>query len=102
MTLANEKEMLARFAKNLWWTRTQRRYSQEVLAERALIHRTQISLLESGKRAPLLPTILTLAGALDVPIEMLTEGITFKPPGDGQSGHYMVEPLIVPGLGEIP
>jgi len=41
-------EMLGRFGENLWWLRTQRRFSQEVLAERAGIHYTQISVLERG------------------------------------------------------
>jgi DNA-binding XRE family transcriptional regulator len=99
---ANEAEMLLRWAKNLWWLRSQRRYSQEVLADRSEIHRTQISLLENGRRAPLLPTLINLAGGLDVPPAKLVEGITYSPPARGMSGRYVVEPLIVPGVGEIP
>ncbi|MBS1860973.1 MAG: helix-turn-helix transcriptional regulator, partial [Actinobacteria bacterium] len=40
-----------------------RHISQEALAERAGIHRTQISLLEMGQRQPLLETFVRLAGA---------------------------------------
>lgn len=41
-------EMPGRFGEVLWWLRTQRRFNQEVLAERAGIHHTQISVLERG------------------------------------------------------
>lgn len=41
------------------------RISQEAVAERAEIARSQISLYESGERAPMLETFVRLAGALD-------------------------------------
>jgi transcriptional regulator with XRE-family HTH domain len=48
------------------------RISQEALAERAGIHRTQISLIETGQRMPLLETFVRLAGALEqTPGELL-------------------------------
>jgi transcriptional regulator with XRE-family HTH domain len=48
------------------------RISQEALAERAGIHRTQISLFETGQRMPLLETFVRLAGAVDrTPAELL-------------------------------
>jgi transcriptional regulator with XRE-family HTH domain len=75
--------VLARFGENLLRIRQARRLSQEALAERAGIHRTQISLFESGQRQPLLETLLRLAGALEVPVTMLIEGITFKIPPVG-------------------
>ena len=102
MNRANEDEMLARLGKNLWWLRTQRRLSQEALAFRAEIHRTQITLVENGRRSPGAPTILALAGGLELPVEKLFEGISFRPPGLGRSGRYTVEPLIMPSIGEIP
>jgi len=102
MNRANEKQMQERFGKGIWWYRTQRRLSQEELAFRGEIHRTQISLIESGSRSPMLPTLLALAGGLALPTERLFDGITYEPPGHGRSGRYVVEPLIIPGLGEIP
>jgi transcriptional regulator with XRE-family HTH domain len=89
--------MRARFGANLWWLRTQRRFSQEHLADRAEIHRTQISMLENGERSPLLPTLLTLAGGLDVPLGTLLEGISFSPAGD-RPGRFVVEPIDLPIL----
>lgn len=41
------------------------RISQEALGERAEIHRTQVSMIETGRRMPLLETFVKLAGALD-------------------------------------
>jgi transcriptional regulator with XRE-family HTH domain len=47
--------------------RHQLQLSQEVLAERAGIHRTYVSNLEGGKRNVSLDNILRLAEALEVP-----------------------------------
>jgi transcriptional regulator with XRE-family HTH domain len=93
----NEAAMHKRFADNLWWARTLRRISQEALAYRAEIHRTQISLLESGSRAPKLGTLVSLAGGLDVPVEELLAGINFESPTDGIGG-YLVEPFEIPTI----
>ena len=79
-----------RFGENLLRIRQARKLSQENLADRAGIHRTQISLLESGRRQPLLETVVRLAGALDVPVETLFEGILWVPAAVG-SGRFLVE-----------
>jgi transcriptional regulator with XRE-family HTH domain len=77
--------VLDRFGGNLLRVRQARRLSQESLAQRAGIHRTQISLFETGQRQPLLETLIRLAGALEVPLPTLLEGIVFRPgPGDGE------------------
>jgi transcriptional regulator with XRE-family HTH domain len=79
-----------RFGENLLRIRQARKLSQENLAERAGIHRTQISMLESGRRQPLLETVVRLAGALDVPVETLFEGILWVPATVG-GGRFLVE-----------
>jgi transcriptional regulator with XRE-family HTH domain len=76
-------EPIARFGNNLLRIRQARKLSQEALADRAAIHRTQISLLENGERQPMLETLSKLAGALEVPVGMLVEGITFTPKAGG-------------------
>jgi transcriptional regulator with XRE-family HTH domain len=82
---AEGMEPLARFGYNLLRIRQARKLSQEALADRAGVHRTEISLFENGRRQPLLETLTKLAGALDVPVGMLTEGITFTSrPGGGE------------------
>ncbi|HTT95704.1 MAG TPA: helix-turn-helix transcriptional regulator [Solirubrobacterales bacterium] len=78
-----------RFGENLLHIRQARKLSQENLADSAGIHRTQISLLEGGRRQPLLETLVRLAGALDVPVEALLEGI-FWEPGAGGPGRFRV------------
>jgi transcriptional regulator with XRE-family HTH domain len=55
-----------RFAGNLRATRRRRALSQEALAASADLHRTEVSLLERGRREPRLSTIVRLARALDV------------------------------------
>jgi transcriptional regulator with XRE-family HTH domain len=91
-------DVLERFGGNLLRVRQARRLSQESLAERAGIHRTQISLFETGQRQPLLETSIRLAGALEVPISTLIDGITFKPGPRG--GEFLVaEPPELPRLG---
>jgi len=55
-------------------------YSQETLAERAGIHRTQISLYEKGERMPLTATLVRLAAALDVSVDQLLVGIEWVVP----------------------
>jgi transcriptional regulator with XRE-family HTH domain len=81
---------LTLFGENLLRIRQARKLNQEALAESAGIHRTQLSLLEGGRRQPLMETLTKLAGALDVPVSMLTEGIVFVP-GPGR-GEFQVSP----------
>ena len=68
-----------RFGDNLLRIRQARRLSQEHLAHRAGIHRTQITLIERGRRQPGIETVVRLAGALEVSTESLFEGIRWDP-----------------------
>ncbi|MFZ0436175.1 MAG: helix-turn-helix transcriptional regulator [Chthoniobacterales bacterium] len=68
-----------RFAENLRRIRENRGLSQEALADLSGIHRTEASLLERGKREPRLGTLVKLAGALEVTVEELAEGIEWWP-----------------------
>jgi transcriptional regulator with XRE-family HTH domain len=83
-------DVAERFAENLLRLRQGRKLSQEELAARASIHRTQISLMESGKRLPRLDTLIKLAGALEVDLPRLVEGITWEPTVT-QSGQFDVD-----------
>lgn len=62
------------------------RISQEALAELAGIHRTQISLYETGVREPLLESFVRLAGALEKTPDELLGPIRWIP-GVGMSCH---------------
>jgi transcriptional regulator with XRE-family HTH domain len=72
-------DVAERFGENLLRLRQGRKLSQEELAARASVHRTQISLMESGKRLPRLDTLVKLAGALEVEVPRLVEGIAWEP-----------------------
>jgi transcriptional regulator with XRE-family HTH domain len=67
-----------RFASNLRRARKAAGVSQEDLAERCEIHRTEVSLLERGGREPRLGTLVKLATALDTTPEALCAGISWS------------------------
>jgi transcriptional regulator with XRE-family HTH domain len=61
-----------RFGRNLVELRRRVGLSQAATAERAGLHRTEISLLERGHRVPRLDTLIRLSGAVEVrPWELL-------------------------------
>jgi transcriptional regulator with XRE-family HTH domain len=66
-----------RFAVNLRRAREVAGISQEELAERCELHRTEVSLLERGGREPRLGTMVKLAIALGTTPEALCAGITW-------------------------
>jgi transcriptional regulator with XRE-family HTH domain len=68
-----------RFAANLRRLRGEAAQSQEDLAFRAGVHRTQISLLEGGERMPRVETLVKLAGALGITPNDLLDGISWGP-----------------------
>jgi transcriptional regulator with XRE-family HTH domain len=76
-----------RFGENLLRVRQARKLSQESLAELAGVHRTQITLIETGRRQPGIETVVRLAGALEVSTESLFEGIRWDP----RAGEFVVE-----------
>lgn len=64
--------------------------TQETLAERAEIHRTQISLLEGGRRVPLLDTFVRLAGACGISGGELLGPIRWEPGEPGKPGRFVL------------
>jgi transcriptional regulator with XRE-family HTH domain len=56
-------------------------------AARASLHRTEIGLLEHGKRVARVDTLIKLAGAMAIPPSDLLEGIHWTP-GDPRSGGF--------------
>jgi len=76
-----------RFAVNLRQARDTAGISQEELAERIEVHRTEISLLERGGREPRLGTLVKLAVALGTSPEALCGGIAWDP----QARDYRID-----------
>jgi len=68
-----------RFSANLRRARQDAGISQEELAKRCEIHRTEVSLLERGGREPRLGTMVKLATALGTTPEALCAGIAWDP-----------------------
>jgi transcriptional regulator with XRE-family HTH domain len=72
------------------WRKT-RGLSQEALAELAEVHRTEIGLLERGKRDPGFGIITRLAGALEIPPGELFAGLAFDPARGFGRGRFVYE-----------
>lgn len=67
--------------------RTQAGFTQEVLAHRAGLHPTTVSLYERGGRKPGYEVLIRLIGALGVDgSELLAD--TWIPPEIGKEGHF--------------
>jgi transcriptional regulator with XRE-family HTH domain len=81
-------ELERSYGRNLRRIRTKRGYSQEELAFRAEVHRTEVSLLERGKRDPGVNMTLRLAGALGVAPGELLAGAAFIPSESGRKAHF--------------
>lgn len=76
-----------RFGRNLFMARRRAGLSQEALAARAGLHRTEIGLLEHGERMPRIDTFMKLAGSLEVPANELLRGIEWQP-GANRPGRF--------------
>jgi transcriptional regulator with XRE-family HTH domain len=80
-------DVAARFGQNLARSRKRADLSQEELSVRASLHRTEISQLERGLRLARVDTLVKLAGALDVPVTELLDGIDWTP-GRTTAGQF--------------
>lgn len=77
-----------RFGTNLVRHRHLADLSQEELGFLASLHRTEIGMLERGVRIPRVDTLIKLAGALDVSVDDLLEGIEWRPLRDRATGTF--------------
>jgi transcriptional regulator with XRE-family HTH domain len=68
-----------RFGANLIQCREAAGLSQEALAYRAALHRTEIGHLERGQRLARIDTLLKLAGALNIEPGDLLAGMRWRP-----------------------
>lgn len=74
------REILGRVSDNLRLARVRQRMTQELLARRSGLHRTEIGKLENSERLPRLDTAVKLATALEVPLDQLVDGVTWEMP----------------------
>lgn len=88
----DDGEFARRFAENLLRYRKAADLSQDLLADLAAIHRTEISQLERGLRIPRTDTLVKLCVSLEVDPNELLEGIGWKPPRI-DTGRFEFPPL---------
>lgn len=69
--MENRNEILIQFGKTIQKMRKDRKLSQEMLAERAKLHRTYIGMIERAERNVTLINIHKIASALGVSITEL-------------------------------
>jgi transcriptional regulator with XRE-family HTH domain len=89
-------DLARHFGANLRRQRRRAGLSQEELALRAALHRTEIGNLENGLRIPRLDTILKAAGGIEAdPCELL-DGIAWRASGS-RDGGFELAPRLRPG-----
>jgi DNA-binding XRE family transcriptional regulator len=95
---ARSSEVALRFGENLRRVRRRVGLSQDELAARASLHRTEISMLENGLRVARVTTMIQLAGAMQVDPAELIAGIGWSPGGvlDGSFGFEVPAPQTRP------
>jgi transcriptional regulator with XRE-family HTH domain len=76
-----------RFGDNLKRVRREADVSQDELAVRASVHRTEISQIERGLRIPRVDTLVKLMGALEATADELLAGIDWEP-GRVREGRF--------------
>jgi len=81
-------DIAARFGDNLAHLRKRADLSQDDIAVRASLHRTEISRVERGLRTARADTIAKLAGALEIDAGELFAGIEWTP-GDVRYGVFV-------------
>ena len=86
---ADEEKALQYFGENIRLRRVIPNVSQEALAFRAGIHRTQMTLLETGRRNARITTLLKLCAGLDATPNDLLAGISWQL-GGHTPGEFIV------------
>lgn len=79
------------FGLNLKRCRRRVRLSQEQVAVRAGLHRTEIGWLEQGKRTARIDTLVKVAAAVEAAPAELLDGIEWLP-GQNHNGRFSIPP----------
>lgn len=83
-------EIAERFGRNLLAARRRARFSQEELAALAAVHRTEIGLLENGRRVPRIDTVVKLAACLALSPGDLFDGIDWAV-AQSMPGSFLID-----------
>lgn len=87
-----ERAAAERFGRNLFMARRRAGFSQEELAALCALHRTEIGLLEKGRRLPRVDTLLKLCAALAIEPAVLLKGMDRMPAAGRGGGGFAVKP----------
>jgi transcriptional regulator with XRE-family HTH domain len=99
MATRERNDDLARhFGENLRRGRRLARMSQEELACRAALHRTEVSFLERGFRVPSIETLLKVAAAVEVPEGRLLDGVDWIPGVECGKGAFVFRAPLNPSM----
>lgn len=99
MAIKERNDDLARhFGENLRRGRKLARMSQEDLACRAALHRTEVSFLERGYRMPSIETLLKVAAAVEVPEGRLLDGVDWIPGLECGKGAFVFHAPLNPSM----
>jgi len=71
MSLKRDQDILLKLGKNLRQIRRIKNLSQEALADKAEIERSQISRIERGVQNPKITTLILIANVLEVDVQSL-------------------------------
>lgn len=77
--------------RNVFLARRRVSFSQEELGALASLHRTEIGMIESGRRLPRVDTLIKVASVLGVKLDELVRGIEWIIPAPTRSGSFSVE-----------
>jgi transcriptional regulator with XRE-family HTH domain len=83
-----------RFGENLAVQRRRARLSQDELARRASLHRTEISLLERGLRLARIDTVVKLGGALEMEAGPFFDGLSWTAGSNIDGGFSIARPEV--------
>jgi transcriptional regulator with XRE-family HTH domain len=89
MSRTGAETVAERFGENLRRVRRREGLSQEQLAARASLHRTEVGKLEGAGRTCRIDTLIRLAGAMSVPPGEFLDGIDWVP-GPEPSGAFVL------------
>jgi transcriptional regulator with XRE-family HTH domain len=84
-----KRPLAVQFGRNLAYLRKLRKISQEELAFRAGLHRTEVGIVERGHRLVRIDTLIKLCGALGATPDELLDGLGWTP-SDPRRGHFLI------------
>lgn len=97
-TRERNDDLARQFGENLRRGRRLARMSQEELACRAALHRTEVSFLERGFRVPSIETLLKVSAAVEVPEGRLLDGVDWIPSVECGKGAFVFHAGLNPSM----